>query len=95
MAGAEPDLVHLDRLIAEPARLDLYDLVGFPAKAIPHVKVSKFTNSIKDHFLKSIDYIVVDIRGLTTTQKNDIKAYIAANHSGEGVYPSGRLLLLE
>src|SRR5687768_17504419 len=30
MAGAEPDLVHLDRLIAEPARLDLYDLVGFP-----------------------------------------------------------------
>ncbi len=30
MAGAEPDLVHLDRLIAEPARLDRYDLVGFP-----------------------------------------------------------------
>jgi hypothetical protein len=39
-----------------------YDLVGFPAKAIPHVKVDEFTNSIKDHFLKSIDVIVVDIR---------------------------------
>ena len=72
-----------------------YDLVGFPAKAIPHVKVSQFTNSIKDHFLKSIDYIVVDIRGLSTTQQADIKAYIAANHAGQGVYPAGRLLLLE
>lgn len=30
LAGAQPDLVHLDRLIAEPARLDDYDLIGFP-----------------------------------------------------------------
>lgn len=30
IAGAEPDLVHLDRLIAEPARLDRYELIGFP-----------------------------------------------------------------
>jgi len=30
LAGATPDLVHLDRLIAEPQRLDDYDLVGFP-----------------------------------------------------------------
>jgi phosphoribosylformylglycinamidine synthase subunit PurQ / glutaminase len=30
MAGAEADLVHLDRLIAEPSRLERYDLVGFP-----------------------------------------------------------------
>jgi hypothetical protein len=72
-----------------------YDLVGFPAKAIPHVKVNEFTSSIKDHFLKSIDYIVVDIRGLKPQQQADIKAYIAAKHAGEGVYPSGRLLLLE
>ncbi len=30
LGGAEPDLVHLDRLIAEPSRLERYDLVGFP-----------------------------------------------------------------
>lgn len=30
LAGAEPALVHLDRLIADPARLDGADLVGFP-----------------------------------------------------------------
>jgi phosphoribosylformylglycinamidine synthase len=30
LAGATPDLVHLDRLIAEPARLDEFDLIGFP-----------------------------------------------------------------
>jgi len=72
-----------------------YDLCGFPASALPHVKVSEFTKSIKKHFLKSIDYIVVDIRGLSAAKQTEIKAYIAANHAGEGVYPSGRLLLLE
>ncbi len=30
LAGASADLVHLDRLVAEPVRLDEYDLVGFP-----------------------------------------------------------------
>jgi phosphoribosylformylglycinamidine synthase I len=30
MAGAPADLIHLDRLIADPARLDGYDLFGFP-----------------------------------------------------------------
>jgi phosphoribosylformylglycinamidine synthase subunit PurQ / glutaminase len=30
MAGAEAELVHLDRLIADPARLEGYDLYGFP-----------------------------------------------------------------
>ncbi|GIK18038.1 MAG: phosphoribosylformylglycinamidine synthase subunit PurQ [Planctomycetota bacterium] len=30
LAGAEPELVHLDRLVAEPARLDAYDLIGLP-----------------------------------------------------------------
>lgn len=30
LAGAEPGLVHLDRLIADPAGLDAYDLVGLP-----------------------------------------------------------------
>lgn len=30
MAGAATDLVHLDALIAEPARLGEYDLLGFP-----------------------------------------------------------------
>jgi phosphoribosylformylglycinamidine synthase len=29
-AGAAPSLVHLDLLIAEPARIDGFDLVGFP-----------------------------------------------------------------
>jgi len=29
-AGARPSLVHIDRLIAEPARLDDADLIGFP-----------------------------------------------------------------
>lgn len=29
LAGAQVDLVHLDRLISQPARLDSYDLVGF------------------------------------------------------------------
>src|SRR5690606_21934712 len=30
LAGAEPTLVHLDRLIESPARLDEFDLVGLP-----------------------------------------------------------------
>ncbi|HZW08580.1 MAG TPA: phosphoribosylformylglycinamidine synthase subunit PurQ [Phycisphaerales bacterium] len=30
LAGAATDLVHLDALIAQPARLEEYDLVGFP-----------------------------------------------------------------
>jgi phosphoribosylformylglycinamidine synthase len=30
MAGAPAELVHLDRLIAEPDRLDEFDLIGFP-----------------------------------------------------------------
>jgi len=30
MCGAEVDLVHLERLIADPDRLDSYDLFGFP-----------------------------------------------------------------
>jgi phosphoribosylformylglycinamidine synthase len=30
LAGAEVDLVHVDRLIAEPARVGRYDLIGFP-----------------------------------------------------------------
>lgn len=30
LAGAEADLVHLERLIAEPSRLDRYELIGFP-----------------------------------------------------------------
>jgi phosphoribosylformylglycinamidine synthase I len=30
LAGAEAQLVHLDRLIADPAQLDGYDLFGFP-----------------------------------------------------------------
>lgn len=30
LAGAKADLVHLDRLIAEPARLSDYELIGFP-----------------------------------------------------------------
>lgn len=30
LAGAEPQTVHLDRLIAEPDRLDEFDLIGFP-----------------------------------------------------------------
>lgn len=30
MAGAHADLVHVDRLIADPARIDGYDLIGFP-----------------------------------------------------------------
>jgi phosphoribosylformylglycinamidine synthase len=30
LAGAEPDLVHLDALIKDPARIDAYDLIGFP-----------------------------------------------------------------
>jgi len=30
MAGASPDLVHLDRVIAEPRRMEDADLIGFP-----------------------------------------------------------------
>lgn len=30
LAGAEVDLVHLDRLIADPGAMDAYDLFGFP-----------------------------------------------------------------
>lgn len=30
LAGAAPELVHVDRLIAEPQRLDSFDLIGFP-----------------------------------------------------------------
>lgn len=30
LAGAKPELVHLDRLIAEPQRLQSFDLIGFP-----------------------------------------------------------------
>jgi phosphoribosylformylglycinamidine synthase subunit PurQ / glutaminase len=30
MAGATPELVHLDRLIAEPQRVESFDLIGFP-----------------------------------------------------------------
>lgn len=30
LAGAEPQTIHLDRLIAEPDRLDEFDLLGFP-----------------------------------------------------------------
>jgi len=30
LAGAAPDLVHLDRLIADPARIGAYDIIGFP-----------------------------------------------------------------
>ncbi len=30
MAGASVELVHVDRMIAEPARIDSFDLIGFP-----------------------------------------------------------------
>jgi len=30
LAGASPELVHVDRLIAEPQRLESFDLIGFP-----------------------------------------------------------------
>jgi phosphoribosylformylglycinamidine synthase I len=30
LAGAEPELVHLDALIAEPGRIEGFDLIGFP-----------------------------------------------------------------
>ncbi|MGP1310483.1 MAG: phosphoribosylformylglycinamidine synthase subunit PurQ, partial [Phycisphaerales bacterium] len=30
LAGARAELVHVDRLAAEPARIDEYDLIGFP-----------------------------------------------------------------
>jgi phosphoribosylformylglycinamidine synthase len=30
LAGAEPTLVHLDRLVADPDRLDEFDVIGFP-----------------------------------------------------------------
>jgi phosphoribosylformylglycinamidine synthase I len=30
LAGAQTELLHLDRLISEPARIDEFDLIGFP-----------------------------------------------------------------
>lgn len=30
LAGARTDLLHLDRLVADPAQLEAYDLIGFP-----------------------------------------------------------------
>lgn len=30
LAGAAPTLVHIDRLIADPAQIDAFDLIGFP-----------------------------------------------------------------
>lgn len=68
-----------------------FDLVGVPASRAHYVRINKFNRSITSHFLKSIDYIVVDIRHFTPDQQRAVREYLDANHAGD----SGRLILLE
>lgn len=61
------------------------DQIGIPAnqKAINNFNLKSFTESVKEHFNKSVDFILLDGRNMTPQQRKDVMKYIKQNHSKE------------
>ena len=77
--------------LSGPYENKVFDLVGFPPSAAPHVKVSEFNKSIDWHVLKQIDYVVVDIRLFASDKRTAIKAHVDAKHAAH----KARIIYLE
>ena len=50
-----------------------------------------FNKSVTKHFLKSIDWVVLDLRHLSAEQVKAVKDYIDNNHASD----TSRLIILE
>jgi hypothetical protein len=61
----------------------VFDLVGFPAKAAPHVKLDEFRKSIDSHMLKQIDYVLVDLRNFDAAARTDVKSHVATKWAAQ------------
>ncbi|HEU5061074.1 MAG TPA: hypothetical protein VFU21_31300, partial [Kofleriaceae bacterium] len=75
--------------LSGPYENKVFDLVGFPPSAIPHVKLNEFTGSIDWHVLKKIDYVVVDLRLFASDKRTAIKAHVdtkQAAHKARIIY---------
>ena len=61
------------------------DQFGVPQRAIEvgGFKMSDFLLSVDDHFRKTSDFLLMDIRSLDAQQKTAIKSYINDNYSGQ------------
>jgi hypothetical protein len=78
---------------------EVFDLVGIPpdraALVFSHPKAPRFwrefKESISDHFLKSIDRIVIDMRALDAARRQEIRDFIDANHGSD----KGKVIFLE
>ena len=70
-----------------------FDLLGVPAgKAAFHTPdMAGFNKSVTKHFLKSIDWVVLDLRHLSAEQVKAVKDYIDNNHASD----TSRLIILE
>jgi len=69
------------------------DLIGLPrgASAFHSDNMENFLPAIDDHFLKSVDYIVLDVRFMTPAQKETVLRHINARWASE----KSRLILVE
>ncbi len=70
-----------------------FDLIGLPrgASAFQSDNMRKFLRSVDVHFLKSVDYIVLDVRFMTPAQKETVLRHINARWASE----KSRLILVE
>jgi hypothetical protein len=70
-----------------------FDLVGIPpGRAGFHgPDMAKFNRSVSKHFLKSVDFVVVDLKNVNPEQARSVKKHLKAKHSAD----NSRLILLE
>lgn len=54
---------------------------GVPKDAIPYFKMSEFVSSIKSHFNKKVDLILIDLRNFDKNQVTEVMDYINKNHA--------------
>jgi len=77
--------------LSGPFKGQVFDLCGIPpdraALIFSHPKQNKFWRQLKEsitgHFLKSVDRIVIDLRGLDAARRQQIRDFVDAEHSGD------------
>jgi hypothetical protein len=79
--------------LSGPHEGKVFDLLGVPpGKAQYHSDaMERFLPSVRDHILKRIDFVVLDLRYMRPAQQATVKDYINNNFASE----MGRLIILE
>lgn len=62
-----------------------FDAIGSPASvtSTPKFKMSDFLNSLSEHINKQVDYLLVDVRYMSDTQRQQIMDYLVVNYSNQ------------